>query len=226
MAKKSKRYQGAKEKVDVSKDYSVSEAINVLKSVPGASFDETVELAVLLGINPKNSDQQIRTSIGLPHGTGKSVRVAVFAEGDDAVAAEEAGADIVGSDDLVEKVSDGWLEFDVAIATPPMMRKIGALGRFLGPRGLMPNPKNGTLTPDVSSAVEEFKAGKVEVRNDSGANVHLPVGKLSFPTDHLEENVRAVIQSLQGMRPPGIGHNFFKKVFVTTTMGPSVQLSV
>ncbi len=226
MASRSKRYRESKSRIQQERQYSVTDAIDALRSGKKAGFDETVEMAVKLGIDPKNSDQQIRTSVGLPHGTGKSVRVAVFAEGEDADAAREAGADWVGDDDLVAKVEEGWLEFDVALATPPMMRKIGALGRFLGPRGLMPNPKNGTLTANIGEAVNEFKAGKVELRNDAGGNVHVPVGKLSFGKQHLEENINAVLQHLQGIRPPGLGQRFFQKAVLSSTMGPGVRLVV
>ncbi len=226
MASRSKRYRESKSRIQQEKEYSVTDAIDALRSGKKAGFDETVEMAVRLGIDPKNSDQQVRTSVGLPHGTGKSVRVAVFAEGEDADAAREAGADSVGGDDLVAKVEEGWLDFDVALATPPMMRKIGALGRFLGPRGLMPNPKNGTLRADIGEAVNEFKAGKVELRNDDGGNVHVPVGKLSFCKGHLEENINAVLQHLQGIRPPGLGQRFFQKAVLSSTMGPGIPLMV
>ncbi len=224
--KRSKRFKEAESKFNKDNDYDISEAINLLKSFPKPGFDETVEISVRLGINPKNSDQQVRTSVGLPNGTGKSVQVAVFAEGDDADFARSAGADFVGSDDLVAKVEDGWMDFDVALATPPMMRKIGKLGRFLGPRGLMPSPKNGTLCEDVESAVADFKAGKVEIRNDDGGNVHIPVGKLSFGIGKLEENIVAVFQSLQSLRPPGVGHRFLEKAVLSSTMGPGIKLKI
>lgn len=226
MAYRSKRYRESASRIDRDMLYSISEAIEILKSTSKAAFDETVEVAAQLSIDPRNSDQQIRTSVGLPHGVGKTVRIAVFAEGADADAAREAGADFVGGDDLIGKVEDGWLEFDVALTVPAMMRKLGKMGRFLGPRGLMPNPKNGTLTEDIGKAVEEFKAGRVEIRNDDGANVHLPVGKLSFKKEQLEENIVQVFQHLRGMRPPGAGHVFFRKAVLTSTMGPSVKLKV
>ncbi len=226
MSKRSKRYTEARSRVDQERQYSVLEAIDLLKSGKKAAFDETVELAVRLGIDPKNSDQQVRTSVGLPHGTGKSVRVAVFAEGDEAEEARSAGADFVGDDELIQKVEGGWLDFDIALATPPMMRKMGQLGRFLGPRGLMPNPKNGTLRTDIAQAVSEFKAGKVELRNDNGGNVHVPVGKLSFSKADLEENISEVFQHLQGARPPGFGRRFLLKAVLTSTMGPGVRLTV
>ncbi len=226
MATRSKRYKEAASGIDSEMQYSISEAVKLLKSGPKATFDETVEFAAQLGIDPKNSDQQIRTSIGLPHGTGKPVSVAVFAEGDAAEAAREAGADFVGDDDLIARVEAGWMDFDIVLANPPIMRKIGKLGRVLGPRGLMPNPKNGTLTSDLGAAVSEFKAGKVEIRNDDGANVHVPVGKLSFGKAQIEENVIAIVKHLKGMRPPGVGHLFFRKAVLTSTMSPSVRLRI
>jgi len=226
MAKRSKRYREAETKIDTEKVYSLSDAINVVKSCTSAAFNETVEVTVKLGIDPKSSDQQIRTSVGLPHGTGKSVRVAVFAEGEDADAARDAGADVVGGDDLISRVEDGWAEFDVALAPPPMMRKIGQLGRFLGPRGLMPSPKNGTLRADLGDAVKEFKAGKVEIRNDDGGNIHVPVGKVSFDRAKLEENIKAIFQHLQGLRPPGLGNRFFLKSVLSSTMGPGVRFGL
>ncbi len=226
MARRSKRYMESKSRVDQNREYGLSEAIDTLKSTKKAAFDETVEIAVSLGIDPKNSDQQVRTSVGLPHGTGKSVRVAVFAEGEDAQEALDAGADFAGGDDLIARVEGGWMEFDIALATPPMMRKIGQLGRFLGPRGLMPNPKNGTLRQDIGQGVQEFKAGKVELRNDSGGNVHAPVGKLSFDKQNLEENINEVLQHLQGVRPPGLKRRFFQKAVLTSTMGPGIRLVI
>ncbi len=226
MAKRSKRYREARSRVDTDREYGVDEALKILKSCKHAAFNETVELALKLGIDPTNSDQQIRTSVGLPHGTGKSVRVAVFAEGEDADAAADAGADVVGSDDLIARVEDGWMDFDVVLATPAMMRKIGGLGRYLGPRGLMPSPKNGTLRSDIGKGVEEFKAGKVELRNDSGGNLHVPVGKISFDSSKLEDNIKEIFTSLQSIRPPGMGHGFFRKAVLTSTMGPGIRLKV
>ncbi|MFW6279544.1 MAG: 50S ribosomal protein L1 [Planctomycetota bacterium] len=226
MANRSKRYRQARAEVDRKERYSLGKAIDIVRSMPGADFDETVEVAIQLGIDPRQTDQQVRTSLSLPHGTGKEVRVIVFAEGDDAEAAREAGADEVGSDDLVERIEDGWMDFDVALATPKMMSKVGRLGRYLGPRGLMPTPKNGTVRDDIGDAVEEFKAGKVELRNDDGGNVHVPVGKLSFADEQLQENVQAVMEQLTRQKPPGATGRFFRNVVISSTMSPGVKLSI
>lgn len=226
MVTRSRRYTEARDKVDRSRRYTLDEAVELIKSVPHVDFDETVELAVQLGIDPKQTDQQIRTSIALPHGTGKSVSVVVFAEGDDADKAIEAGADEAGSDELVERVEDGWMDFDVALATPSMMSQVGRLGRYLGPRGLMPTPKNGTVRSDIADAVEEFKAGKVEMRNDDSGNIHVPVGKISFDNGDIEENIQTVLRELVQEKPTGVSGQYFKNVVVTCTMGPGVKLAM
>lgn len=226
MASRSKRYEKALQQVDRTTRYPLDEAIKLLKSMPQADFDETVELAVQLGIDPRQTDQQVRTSISLPNGTGKSVRVVAFAEGEEAEAALEAGADEVGSDDLVERVEDGWMDFDVALATPSMMSKVGRLGRYLGPRGLMPTPKNGTVRQDLGQAVEEFKAGKVELRNDDSGNVHAPVGKLSFENQELLENITTALEHLVRQKPAGVRGRYFRNVVLTSTMGPGVKLAM
>ncbi len=226
MVTRSKRYKKARDRIDRSQRYALEDAIDLLKSMPQADFDETVELAVQLGIDPRQTDQQVRTSISLPHGTGKSVTVVVFAEGDDAEEALEAGADEVGSDDLVERVEDGWMDFDVALATPSMMSQVGRLGRYLGPRGLMPTPKNGTVRDDIAAAVEEFKAGKVEMRNDDGGNIHVPVGKISFGDEELGDNVHAVLEHLAREKPTGASGQYFKNVVLTSTMSPGVKLAM
>lgn len=226
MVTRSKRYKEAREKVDRSQRYSLGEALTLLKSVPNANFDETVELAVQLGIDPRQTDQQVRTSISLPHGTGKSVSVVVFAEGDDAERAMEAGAEEAGADELVERVEDGWMDFDVALATPSMMGQVGRLGRYLGPRGMMPTPKNGTVRSDIGEAVQEFKAGKVEIRNDDSGNIHVPVGKLSFSDEDLEANVHAVLEHLVVEKPTGVSGRYFRNVVLTSTMGPGVKLAM
>lgn len=226
MVTRSKRYKKAREKVDRSRRYSLDEAIGLLKSVPHADFDETVELAVQLGIDPRQTDQQVRTSISLPNGTGKSVTVVVFADGEDAERAIEAGADEAGSDELIERVEDGWMDFDVALATPSMMSQVGRLGRYLGPRGLMPTPKNGTVRSDIADAVEEFKAGKVEMRNDDSGNIHVPVGKMSFADDALEKNIHTVLEHLAREKPPGASGQYFRNVVLTSTMSPGVKLAM
>ena len=226
MAHRSKRYEQALEQVDREKLYPLDEAVALLKSLAPAQFDETIELAVQLGIDPKQSEQQVRTAITLPNGIGKSMHVVVFAEGEDAEQAREAGADEVGSDEMVERVEGGWTDFDVALATPPMMRKIGKLGRFLGPRGLMPTPKNGTVRPDIAEAVKEFKAGKVEMRNDDGGNVHCPVGKLSFSNEAIAENVREAIEHLLRNKPIGVKGQYLGNVVLSSTMSPGVKIRV
>ena len=189
MAAHSKRYRENRSKVDKTRKYSLTEALEMLMDFKHAKFDESVELSINLGIDPRQSDQQIRGSLSLPHGIGKEVRVIVFAEGEAAEQAAEAGADEVGSTELAEKIQGGWLDFDVALATPDMMRVVGRLGRVLGPQGKMPSPKSGTVTPDIATAVREFKAGKIEFRNDSGGCLHIVVGKLSFTNEQLQENI-------------------------------------
>lgn len=224
MPSRSRRFNENTARVDRDQSYELREALELLKSVKTARFDETVDLVVQLGIDPRQSDQQVRGSVSLPNGLGKSQRVVVFAEGENAEAAREAGADEVGSEDLVERVQGGWTDFDVALATPDMMRTIGKLGRVLGPRGLMPSPKNGTVTADIGAAVGEFKAGKMEVRNDSGGNVHVPVGKMSFETDALIENIQALFDYLVRSRPPTLKGRYFHKVVLSSTMGPGIKV--
>jgi large subunit ribosomal protein L1 len=225
MAKHSKRYLNAAARVDRAKVYDPSEALALLKGLPGAKFDETVEVAVNLGIDPKKSDQLVRGAVSLPKGLGKSVKVVVFAEGDKADAARASGADFVGSADLADKITGGWTDFDIVIASPDMMKHVGKLGKVLGPQGKMPSPKSGTVTPDVGKAVTEFKAGKVEFRTDAGGNVHAPVGKRSFKTEDLEANLRAFLDHLSAMRPPAVKGQFMKKISVSTTMGPGAWIS-
>jgi large subunit ribosomal protein L1 len=212
--------------VDRSRPHPLEEALEQLKSMSAARFDETVECSVQLGIDPRHSDQQVRGNISLPHGTGKERKVAVFADGANVEAAQSAGADIIGSDDLIARVEGGFTEFDVALATPDMMSRIGKLGRHLGPRGLMPSPRSGTVREDIAEAVREFKAGKLEFRNDSGGNVHVPVGKLSFDVSALAENVRALIDQLAVMKPPAAKGKYLKKVYVSSTMNPAVQVDM
>ncbi len=204
--------------------YVLEEAISLVKNMPHKKFDETVEVNMRLRVDPRHADQVVRGTVVLPHGLGKSLRIVVFAKGEQAAAAEEAGADFVGADDLVEKVTGGWTDFDVAIATPDMMGSVGRLGRVLGPRGLMPNPKSGTVTQDVGKAVDEAKAGRVEYRVDRQGNVHAPVGKISFDEDRLVENARALIDSILRARPTAAKGQYVRSVTLSTTMSPGVRI--
>jgi large subunit ribosomal protein L1 len=219
-----KKYRDALKRFDREGMFGPAEAIELVKSLASATFDETVELAVRLGVDPRKADQIVRGTVGLPSGTGKDVRVAVFAAGDAATAAREAGADIVGADDLAEQIQGGMLDFDVAIATPDLMPLVGRLGRVLGPRGLMPNPKTGTVTPEVAKAVGEFKGGKVEYRTDRYGNIHVPLGKASFEPSDLETNVRAVLDELQRAKPASAKGRYLRKITVSSTMGPGVKI--
>jgi large subunit ribosomal protein L1 len=211
-------------KLDVEKLYLPREAVELVQAISKAKFDETVELAVRLGVDPRKADQMVRGTVSLPNGTGRTVRIAVFAAGEAATQAREAGADVVGADDLVERVSGGFLEFDVAIATPDLMGQVGRLGRVLGPRGLMPNPRTGTVTMDVAKAVAEFKAGRVEFRTDKVGNVHVPIGKVSFSSVALLENFRSVIDELSRAKPASAKGRYFRSVHLSATMTPSVSV--
>ncbi len=224
MAKKGKKYLEARAKVDRLKRYSLDEALALLPEISWAKFDESVDLAVNLGVNPAHADQMVRGTVVLPHGTGKSVRVLVFAKGDKAKEAEEAGADFVGAEDLVEKIQGGWLDFDKAVATPDMMGMVGRLGRILGPRGLMPNPKSGTVTFEVGRAVKELKAGRVEYRVDKNGIVHVPVGRRSFTPEQIKENIAAVMESLIRAKPASAKGTYIKAVALSTTMSPGIKL--
>jgi len=224
--KRSRRIRAIRQKLDRSRVYTVGEAIDVLKSVEGARFDETVEIVMMLGIDVKRSDQMVRGTISLPRGIGKTLRVIAFAEGDQATAAAEAGADEVGGEELAEKIQGGWLEFDVAIATPASMRYVGRLGRVLGPQGKMPSPKSGTVTDDIANAVKEFKAGKMEFRADATGNVHAPMGKRSFPKEDLEQNINAFVAHVRSLKPPAAKGLYIKKVSLSTTMGPGIKVAV
>ncbi|MCL6091593.1 MAG: 50S ribosomal protein L1 [Actinobacteria bacterium] len=226
MPKRGKKYVEAAKAVNEAQLYGPLEAIDMVKKLAHASFDETVELAVRLGIDPRKADQALRGTVSLPAGTGKSVRVAVFAAGEAAEAARAAGADIVGSDDLVAQVDGGFMDFDVAIATPDMMAQVGRLGRKLGPRGLMPNPKTGTVTADVGRAVSDFKGGRVEYRADARSHgvVQVPIGKVSFSRDQLLTNVRAVLDELQRVKPAASKGRYVKSVSVSSTMGPGIDI--
>lgn len=223
MANKGKKYEDARKQIDREKKYEPEEALRLVKDLSKRSFDETVELAVRLGVNPKHADQQIRSSVVLPHGTGKVLRVAVFAKGEKIKEAEEAGADIAGADDLVAKVQEGWLDFDVAVATPDMMGSVGKLGKMLGPRGLMPNPKSGTVTFDIQKAINDIKAGKVEYRTDKAGNVHVPIGKVSFDLEKLLENFNTIMDALIKARPAAAKGQYIKSITVASTMGPGIK---
>ena len=222
--RRGKKYQAAMEKFDREHMYGMAEAIELVKGLATASFDETVELAIRLGVDPRKADQMVRGTISLPSGTGRTARVVVFASGEDASAAREAGADQVGADDLVAQVEGGFLDFDVAIATPDMMGQVGKLGRVLGPRGLMPNPKTGTVTTDVGKAVTEFKGGRVEYRTDKVGNVHVRAGKVSFTPEQLLANVRAIIDELVRVKPPAAKGRYLRGVTLCSTMGPGVRI--
>lgn len=224
MTRKGKRYVDATRRFGRQELHSPGEAVDLVKSLAHANFDETVELAVRLGVDPRRADQIVRGTVALPAGTGKAVRVVVFAAGDEAAQAREAGADVVGADDLVERVQGGFLDFDVAIATPALMGQVGRLGRILGPRGLMPNPKTGTVTTDVGRAVTEFKGGRVEYRTDRYGNVHVPVGKVSFDRAALLQNLRAVIDELQRAKPAASKGRYIRSIALSSTMGPAVKM--
>lgn len=223
MSQHGKKFTAAKAKVE-DKLYHPREAVKVVKDVHFANFDETVEATIRLGVDTRKADENVRGSIALPHGTGKTVRVAVFAEGEQAKAAQEAGADIVGSDDLVEAVKGGKIDFDAAIATPPMMAKVGTIGKILGPRGLMPNPKLGTVTMDVAKMVGELKSGRVEYRADRYGIVHVPVGKVSFAEQDLADNYAALIQEIVRVKPSSAKGKYVKSVALSSTMGPAVHV--
>jgi large subunit ribosomal protein L1 len=221
---KGKKYVDALKRYDRDQQFTPAEALELVKSLASAGFDESIDVAVRLGVDPRKADQMVRGTVALPSGTGKDVRVAVFAAGEAADEARKAGADIVGADDLAAEVEGGKFDFDVAIATPDMMPLVGRLGRVLGPRGLMPNPKTGTVTQDVGRAVTEFKGGKVEYRTDRYGNVHVPIGKASFEAAALEANFRAVVDELQRAKPAAAKGRYFKKITLSSTMGPGVKV--
>ena len=225
MAKISKRFAESQQKVERDQLYDPTTAITLVKEISSAKFDETVELAVKLGVNPKHADQNIRGTVALPHGTGREVRVVVFAKGEKIKEAEAAGADQVGAEELAEKIEGGWLDFDVAVATPDMMSVVGKLGRILGPQGLMPNPKAGTVTFDIGKAVQEIKAGKIEYRVDKTGIIHLPFGKVSFPVEKLLENFRVILDILVRERPAAAKGKYLRSVSISSTMGPGVRIS-
>lgn len=224
MSKDSRRYKEAKVAIEQGRLYTPAEAVNLLQGLKTANFDETVEVHMKLGINPRHADQQVRGTLMLPHGTGKTVRVAVFAKGDKATEAEEAGADVVGAEDLAQRVQDGFLDFDAAIATPDMMGTVGKLGRILGPRGLMPNPKAGTVTFEVGKAIKDTKAGKIEYRTDKFGVVHLIVGKKSFEEASLLGNFREVLDEIVRAKPAAAKGKYLRSVTMTSTMGPGIPI--
>jgi len=224
MAKPGKKYRAAASKIE-DRPYELHEALSVIKDVAFAKFDETVEVHMRLGVDPRHADQMVRGTIVLPHGTGKKMRVAVIAGGEKVKEAEAAGAEVIGGDDLVDKIAAGYLEFDALVATPDMMKGVGRLGKVLGPRGLMPNPKTGTVTFDVAKAVKEIKAGKVEYRVDKTGIIHAGVGKLSFGVEKLQENAQALIEAVQKAKPAAAKGKYVKAVCIASTMGPSVTLA-
>ncbi len=226
MAKLGKRGRAAAEKINAVQLYDLGDAVKIVKENATAKFDETIELAVNLGVDPRHADQMVRGTVALPHGTGKTLRIAVFAKGDKADEAREAGADFVGDDELAEQIQKGEIEFDRCIATPDMMAVVGRLGKVLGPRGLMPNPKLGTVTPDIKGAVNAAKAGQIEFRVEKAGIVHAGVGKASFSEDAIAANVSAVIDALNKARPSGVKGAYMKRVSLSSTMGPGVRLSI
>ena len=226
MAKAGKKYQDACKLVEAGKVYTAAEAMDLVKKTATAKFDETIELHVRLGVDPKYADQQVRGAMVLPHGTGKSKRVLVFAKGEKVKEAEAAGADFVGSDEIVQKIQGGWLDFDVAVATPDMMGTVGRLGKVLRPRGLMPNPNLGMVTMDLTSAISEIKAGKVEYRTDKAGNVHCPIGKASFDAEKLQQNFQALIDTLNRVKPAAAKGQYMRSITVSATMGPGIPVQI
>ncbi|MCP3956820.1 MAG: 50S ribosomal protein L1 [bacterium] len=223
MARTGKNYRNVRDKVE-QREYALSEAIGFLKEASWAKFDETLEVAMRLGVDPKHADQMVRGTVVLPHGTGKKVRILVFASGEKIKEAEDAGADHVGGDELAKKIQDGWLDFDAVVSTPDMMRVVGRLGRLLGPRGLMPNPKSGTVTFEVEKAVQDIKAGKVEFRVDKAGVLHAPLGKLSFEADQLQENVESLLKAVLRAKPNASKGRFVQGISLSSTMGPGLKV--
>ncbi len=221
---RSKAYRAAADKVDIDKLHAPLEAVRLARETAATKFDSTVDVAMRLGVDPRKADQMVRGTVNLPHGTGKTARVLVFANADKAEEARAAGADIVGGDELIDKVNGGWLDFDAVVATPDMMGKVGRLGRVLGPRGLMPNPKTGTVTPDVTKAVSDIKGGKIEFRVDRHSNLHFIIGKTSFSTEQLAENYAAALDEVLRLKPASSKGRYLRKVTLSTTMGPGIQV--
>jgi large subunit ribosomal protein L1 len=226
MSANGKSYKNSLAKVDRSKRYLLEDGLSLARETARAKFDETVEMALRLGVDPRQADQNVRGTVSLPHGMGKTVRILAFAKGEKEKEAQEAGADFVGSDELIKKISEGWLDFDKTVATPDMMAAVGRIGKILGPRGLMPNPKTGTVTLEIGKAVKEIKAGKLEYRVDKAGIVHIPVGKTSFATDKLIDNAMAVLQSILRAKPASAKGNYVRGVTVSTTMGPGIKLDL
>lgn len=225
MPKHGKKYETAAKEIDSAVMLEPSDAVSLVKKIAPAKFDETVEVAVRLGVDPRHADQQVRGAVVLPHGTGKTSKVLVFAKGEKHKEAENAGADFVGAEDMIEKIQGGWLDFDVAIATPDMMGAVGKLGRVLGPRGLMPNPKTGTVTFDVEKAINDVKAGKIEYRTDKAGIIHAPIGKVSFDAEKLADNLHTLIDTLVRAKPAAAKGTYLKSVTVSSTMGPGVKIN-
>lgn len=226
MAKVGKKYNEAIKQYDREQIYDMTEAIAIVKRTASAKFDETVDVAFRLGVDPRKADQQLRGAVVLPHGTGRTQRVVVFAKGEKIKEAEAAGADFIGDEDLADKIEKGWFEFDVIVATPDMMATVGKLGRVLGPKGLMPNPKTGTVTFDVGRAVEDIKAGKIEYRTDRAGNVHVPIGKVSFDDEKLLENFEMIVDTLTKAKPASAKGQYYRNVVISSTMGPGVKVNV
>lgn len=228
MPKRGKKYQASAKLVDRGQAYSPEEALELVRRVSYASFDATVEVHLRMGVDPRHADQQVRSTVALPHGTGKQVRVLVFVEGEGEKMAEEAGADYVGSDDLVQKIQGGWFEFDVAVAIPQMMSKVGRLGKLLGPRGLMPSPKAGTIVSpeDLARVVKELKGGRMEFRLDKMANIHIPIGKVGFSKEQLLENFTALMEAVQRARPAAAKGQYIRRITIAPTMGPGIKIDV
>lgn len=226
MMKLTKRQKKTSEQIEKGKTYSLEEAVKILKAQPPLKFDETIEMVFNLDIDPKQSEQLVRGTVVLPHGTGKEVKVLVFCTGEDVKKAEEAGADFAGSKELIDKINSGWLDFDAIIATPEMMKEISKLGKVLGPRGLMPNPKAGTVTNDIAKAIGELKKGKIEYKSAKDGNIYLAAGKISFDEQALTENTRAIINAIKKAKPQSVKGTYIKSVFISTTMGPGIKLDV